>query len=47
MLVNVKETLERVIEVESIEEAEKLWNKGKIELTPEDIKDVEFTEYEG
>ena len=45
MLVNIRETLERVVEVENIEEAEIKWNSGEIILTPDDFKGVEFTEY--
>lgn len=45
MLVNIRETLERVVEVESIEEAEKRWGNGEFMLNNGDFKEVEFTEY--
>lgn len=45
MKVNIRETLERVVDVDSIEEAELLYRSGSVELTAEDLKDVEFTEY--
>ncbi len=46
MLVNIRETLERVVEAESIEDAERRWNAGEIMLDAEDLKCVDFTEYE-
>lgn len=45
MLVNIKETLERVVEVESVEEAEEKWHKSEIILDAEDFKSVEFVEH--
>ena len=45
MLVNIRETLERVVEAESIEDAELEYNSGVIVLDAEDFKGVEFTEY--
>ena len=44
MFVNIREILETVVEVNSIEEAELLYKSGSVELTAEDLKDVEFTE---
>lgn len=46
MFVNIRETLERVVEVESIEEAELKYKTGEFVLDAEDFKGVEFTEYE-
>lgn len=46
MLVNIRETLERVVEVDSIEDAKDRWNGGTISLDCNDFKEVEFTEYE-
>lgn len=46
MKVCIRETLERVVEVETVEEAETKWKKGEIVLDYKDFKDVEFTEYE-
>lgn len=46
MKVNIKETLERVVEVESIEEAEVMYNRCEIVLEADDLKGVEFTEVE-
>lgn len=40
---NIRETLERVVEVESVEEAELMWNKSEIVLDADDFKGVEFT----
>jgi len=45
MLVNIRETLERVVEVDSIEEAERRWNLGEFMLDDRDFKQAEFTEY--
>ena len=45
MLVNIREFTEKVIEADSIADAVQKWNDGKIELTPEDFKGVEITEY--
>ena len=45
MLVNVRETLERVVEAESIEDAELRYRSGEIVLDAEDCKGAEFTEY--
>lgn len=46
MKVNVREILETVVEADSIEDAETMYNKGEFELTAEDLKAVEFTEVE-
>lgn len=46
MKVNIKETLERIVEVDSIEEAQLMYNRNEIELDAEDFKGVEFTEVE-
>lgn len=46
MLVNIREIFEKVVEVESVEEAEEKWRKSQIELYSTDFKGVEFTEYE-
>jgi len=45
VLVNIREISERVVEVDSIEEAEKKWIDGEFMLNAKDFKDVEFTEY--
>jgi len=45
MLVNIRETLERVVEVESVDEAERLYHDGLLLLRAEDLKEVEITEY--
>ena len=45
MKVNVRETLEKIIEADSIEEAEVMYNRGEVVMDAEDFKGVEFTEY--
>lgn len=45
MLVNIKETLEKVVEVESLKEAQDKYSSGEIELDAEDLKCVEIAEY--
>jgi len=45
MKVNVREILETVVEVDSIEDAEAMYNRCEIELTAENLKVVEFAEY--
>lgn len=45
MKVCIKETLEKVIDVDSKEEAEKMWRNEEIILSDEDFKGVEFIEY--
>lgn len=45
MKVNVRETLERVVEVESMTEAELMYKRCEVVLGAEDFKGVEFTEY--
>ena len=47
MLVNIRETLEMVVEADSIEEAEERWEKGEFVLNDRDFKEAEFTEYKG
>ena len=44
MKVCIRETLERVIEVESIAEAELMYSRSEVVLDAEDFKSVEFTE---
>lgn len=46
MKINIRETLERVVEADSIEVAECMYNRGEIELDAEDFKGVEFTKVE-
>lgn len=45
MKVCIREILETVVEVNSIEEAEAMYNRCEIVLEPDDLKCVEFTEY--
>lgn len=45
MKVNIREILERVVEVESITEAEIMYKRCEVVLDAEDFKGVEFTEY--
>lgn len=44
MRVNIRETLERVVEAESIEDAERMYKSGEIVLDAEDYVGTEFTE---
>ena len=44
MKICIRETLEKVIETESIEEAEKMYDRLQVEIYPEDFKCVEFIE---
>lgn len=46
MKVNIRETLERVVEVDSIEDAKRMYKNGAIVLDSEDYVDTEFTEFE-
>lgn len=46
MRVNVREILEKTVEVESIEEAKQQYANCKIMLLPEDLVSVEFSECE-
>lgn len=45
MKINIK--LETVVEAESLEEVKTKYAKGDIELSPEDMKNVVFSVYEG
>ena len=42
----IRETLEKVIEAESIEKAEEMYDRLQVEIYPEDFKCVEFIEME-
>lgn len=42
MKVCIREILETVVEVESIEEAELMYRRNEVELTAEDLKEVEY-----
>ena len=46
MIVNIRECLERLVEVESLEEAEQRWKQGDFILTAEHFKGVEFDAYD-
>lgn len=45
MKVCIRETLETVVEADSIEDAERMYNSCEIMLEVDDLKSVEFTEY--
>lgn len=47
MKINIRETLETIVEAESLAEAKEKYAKGEIELNPEDMKNVVFSVYEG
>lgn len=44
MKVCIRETLERIVEVESVEEAELMYKREEIVLDAEDYVDTEFIE---
>lgn len=46
MRICIRETLEKVIEAESIEQAEQMYDRLQVEIYPEDFKCVEFIEME-
>lgn len=46
MKICIRETLEKVIEAESIEQAEQMYDRLQVEIYPEDFKCVEFIELE-
>lgn len=45
MKVNVRETLEKIVEADSIEGTKAMYNRGEITLEADDLKAVEFAEY--
>ena len=47
MKICIREILEKVIEAESIEKAEQMYDRLQVEIYPEDFKCVEFMEMEG
>lgn len=46
MRICIRETLEKVIEAESLEKVEDMYDKLQVEIYPEDIKCIEFIEME-
>lgn len=46
MKICIRETLEKIIEAETVEKAKKMYDTLQVEIYPEDFKCVEFIEME-